>query len=77
MHAMATEKTVTIATRVPVELKEAVERDAAFFNESAGAYLRRLLEAKFFAPKDARKTGSDATNTNTRPGTDQEVVNLK
>jgi hypothetical protein len=58
--AMATDKTKSVSGRVPVEVAEALERDALELGLKPGSLLRQLLEGRYSAPARARKADRQA-----------------
>lgn len=72
-HEMGTLKSQTIAVRVPTSIHEAVSEDAADLGMTPGTFLRKLLEARYSARRDARKSTSVARETDE----ERELVDLR
>lgn len=66
--AMATEKTTTIAVRVPVEVAERLKADADDFNRTPGQHLRSLLEGRYATPLSVRQSNGIGRKTNFEEG---------
>lgn len=68
---MATDKTRSVSGRVPAEVADALESDAAELGVQPGTLLRQILEGRYSVRRNAGKTHKQVGNA------DDEVVALR